>query len=150
MLTNAHPSLRYIPSVLNSRPITRLFLTTPSSRAIHAIITRSYRKHSVRNSCLDIMSASSKAWSIDDVVKDVYNERHRADGTVEKVLTTEAWVHVGPYADVRYVASTMPDCFYAHIPYRSSLIAGKGRVLLHPGFRGQTSSRNHTYPMPDA
>lgn len=56
------------------------------------------------------MSVPNKAWSIDDVVQDVYHERLCADGSVERILTTEALVHIGPYADVRYFISTVPDC----------------------------------------
>lgn len=63
------------------------------------------------------MSVRNRAWSIDDVVQDVVREVIREDGSVEQVLTTEAWVHIGPYADVRYFISTAPDCFV----YASSL-----------------------------
>ena len=44
-------------------------------------------------SCLDVLAGSSRAWSIDDVVQDVVREVVRDDGSVKKVLTTEAWVH---------------------------------------------------------
>lgn len=47
------------------------------------------------------MSSLNRAWTIDEVVKDVFVKRAREDGTEEDVLTTEALVHVGPYVDVR-------------------------------------------------
>lgn len=105
-----HPSTRYTPCALNTHPITYSFLTTSSSRALPVVITWSLASIPFAVSRLDYMAAPNKAWSIDDVVQDIHLELPREDGSVEKVLSTQAWVHVGPYVDVRHCTSNVPGC----------------------------------------
>ena len=47
------------------------------------------------------MPPLDRAWTIDEVVKDVYETRRKEDGSEEQVITGESLVHIGPYADVR-------------------------------------------------
>ena len=56
------------------------------------------------------MAAPNRAWSIDDVVQDIHLDIPREDGSVETVLSTQAWVHVDPYVDVRYFTSNVSGC----------------------------------------
>jgi hypothetical protein len=46
-------------------------------------------------------TTSRRAWSIDDVVKDVFVESINSQGEIEMVPSASAEVHIGPYADVR-------------------------------------------------
>ena len=89
--------------------------------------------------CLDIiiMATPHRAWTIDDVVKDVYQTRVLEDRTEEEVLTTIAHVHVGPYVDVRYSSRMYLSTLQVHHSYRSPLSAGKGEYFCHRDSQGR-------------
>jgi hypothetical protein len=50
----------------------------------------------------NMLSVHRKAWSIEDVVKDVYESSINDEGEEVMMLASSAEVHIGPYADVRF------------------------------------------------